>query len=150
MQCVPVLSYLVRKEENITVGIGFALGRVYSLTTLVNLNSRLRVRREGGSSDSPNAGQWQVERSENETYNLGVMAARGEGIAVHQASVVHVDENDKVYLSRRDSEVSPCALSSAEMLTVVAVRPHSTTGEGQELMKDCRGISVQHFLFTLK
>jgi hypothetical protein len=145
MQSTSVITYLVRQEENITIGTGFTLGRVCSLTTLVNLNSRLRSTREGGSSDSPNAGQWQVERSQSETYNLGAMMARGEGIAVHQTSVVHVDENDKAYFSRRDPDVSPRALLRAEILTVVVVRHYSPTGEGQGFIADYRAIYVLHF-----
>jgi hypothetical protein len=148
MQYIPVILYLERKEANFSAGVGFTLGRVCSLTTLVNLNSRVRGRQDGGSSNSPHTAQWQIERA-SATYDLEVVVGRGEGITVHQTSIVHVDDSNKIDFKRKNSDVSACALlckandGNADCCgSLTSVRRRSRN------YNDCGGIYILRFDLT--
>jgi hypothetical protein len=101
MQYDTVIAYLLWKEKNVTAGIGFMSGRICSLTTLVNLNTRLRTRPDGSNSGLPKVDQWHVEPAPSHAYDLDVVRvmSHGEGIAVRQSAIVHVENDSKAEFS---------------------------------------------------
>ncbi|KAJ6476616.1 hypothetical protein DFH09DRAFT_1379514 [Mycena vulgaris] len=80
---IVLITYLTDKESNVTVGIGFCLGRVYTLTFLYNLNNR-----QSGAAHNNSSGHISGERHAN--------AAPLEtlGIHVHRTAIVKIDETE--------------------------------------------------------
>ncbi|KAF8918438.1 hypothetical protein CPB85DRAFT_1430610 [Mucidula mucida] len=77
-----LILYLINTESNITVGFGFCLGRVYTLTMLFNLNTRAKGRNANLSSTEPHS---TGQRENENAYSLRNMNATG--ISVESAFI---------------------------------------------------------------
>ncbi|KAK0501055.1 hypothetical protein EDD18DRAFT_788811 [Armillaria luteobubalina] len=85
-----LILYLVNTESNITVGFGFCLGRVYALTMLFNLNTRLKGRRHADDTTifPPDSGSGGYRLRNVNTSDLG-------GISVHRTAIVRIDGSEE-------------------------------------------------------
>lgn len=73
--------YISNPEANFSVGLMFTLGRVYSLTTLVNLNARNRLHGEiEGNDDDLEQANWLKSNTER----------RGQQQEAHRMSVIRI------------------------------------------------------------
>ncbi|KAJ7457790.1 hypothetical protein FB451DRAFT_588791 [Mycena latifolia] len=92
---IVLVTYLSDKESNVTVGIGFCLGRIYTLTLFYNLNNRGRSTVTDGSSGGPQTLHVQ-DRHPVGTESMG-------GIHIHRTAIVKIDEEEnKSYLADGD------------------------------------------------
>ncbi|KIY64844.1 hypothetical protein CYLTODRAFT_492794 [Cylindrobasidium torrendii FP15055 ss-10] len=89
-----LILFLIDPASNITVGFGFCLGRVYTLTMLFNLNTRSRSR---GLNDSSSQGM-SHQSAHNESYGLRQNTNKTNGgISVHRTAVVRIDDGSEEY-----------------------------------------------------
>lgn len=86
---VCLILYLIDTHINITVGFGFCLGRLYSLTMLFNLNTRPKgfVGLDCTTSGSGTAGVGEFQVQNGLTRDTDFT-----GINFHHSSLIHVDE----------------------------------------------------------
>ncbi|KIY66953.1 hypothetical protein CYLTODRAFT_422967 [Cylindrobasidium torrendii FP15055 ss-10] len=90
-----LILYLIDPEINITVGFGFCLGRIYSLTMLFNLNTRTRPRGVNDSSTGPN----HSGHIHDNEYSLRQRTAQETGgISVHRTAIVRIDDQNYDYM----------------------------------------------------
>ncbi|KAJ6483412.1 hypothetical protein C8R45DRAFT_1099672 [Mycena sanguinolenta] len=84
-----LVAFLANKESNVPTGIAYALGPVYCITMLANLNSRQTRKPRGGQGTSSGANvETRGERGDQERSEGG----DGYGsIHVHRTAVVHID-----------------------------------------------------------
>ncbi|KAI3614548.1 hypothetical protein WG66_009742 [Moniliophthora roreri] len=92
---IALIIYLNDTGGNISVGVAFSLGRVYSLTMLHTLNSRAYVRRSTQEDEDTD-----FNITMPETFRRGETRTdtRGEGIHVHRTAVVHIDDAKSIPL----------------------------------------------------
>ncbi|KAE9397919.1 hypothetical protein BT96DRAFT_921124 [Gymnopus androsaceus JB14] len=83
---IALIVYLNNPDENVSVGLAFCLGRIYCLTMLNNLNSRIISNPDGSRAKSQSAAD--VERDAID----GLSGISTNGIHVHRMAVVHIDE----------------------------------------------------------
>lgn len=85
-----LILYLVNTESNVTVGFGFCLGRVYALTMLFNLNTRVKGRRHADDTTTypPDSGIGGYRLRNINTSDLG-------GISVHRTAIVRIDGSEE-------------------------------------------------------
>ncbi|KAJ7140682.1 hypothetical protein C8R44DRAFT_974498 [Mycena epipterygia] len=96
---IVLITYLTDKQSNVTVAIGFCLGRIYTLTLLHNLNNRSQI---GGSTSDSSDGPPTVHISQ-ERNNAGLESLRG--IHVHRTAIVKIDDRPgQPYTAEGDSE----------------------------------------------
>ncbi|EEB91020.1 hypothetical protein MPER_10694, partial [Moniliophthora perniciosa FA553] len=69
---IALITYLNDIESNITVGVAFTLGRVYTLTMLHNLNSRTYIDHQMGSQGDKDS---TVHLTISETFFRGLQTA---------------------------------------------------------------------------
>ncbi|KAJ6528920.1 hypothetical protein B0H19DRAFT_1194129 [Mycena capillaripes] len=75
-----LITFLLKKETNVCVGIAYTLGRLYVLSLLVNLN----VRRSGRSAS---------------VANSGVLSSEGPGTLTFPSSMVNIGSQENVRYS---------------------------------------------------
>lgn len=84
-----LILYLVNTESNVTVGFGFCLGRVYALTMLFNLNTRVKGRRHTEETIYPqDSGSVGFRLRSMNSSDLG-------GISVHRTAIVRIDGSEE-------------------------------------------------------
>ncbi|KAL8277136.1 hypothetical protein RQP46_010464 [Phenoliferia psychrophenolica] len=83
-------AYLANKESNATIGIGFVLGRVYTVTMLVNLNMRKSLVQDSSGASSSGNGIRRFGFGPKKTKSR--MAFTTDGITVNHERTVHVEE----------------------------------------------------------
>ncbi|KAG7086314.1 hypothetical protein E1B28_002278 [Marasmius oreades] len=90
LAAIALIVYLKDPDGNISVGIGFTLGRVYAITLLNNLISREKIRRIGAQSAN---GFTDLHISGICNASVPGNASRNEtGIHVRCTAEIHVDE----------------------------------------------------------
>ncbi|KAF8918440.1 hypothetical protein CPB85DRAFT_1430612 [Mucidula mucida] len=97
-----LILYLINTELNITVGFGFCLGRVYSLTMLFNLTTRAKGRHADLDTTEPGSSQREGENG----YSLRNINNTDMGvISVHRTAIVRIDgeEDPSYYASKTPS-----------------------------------------------
>ncbi|KAK0185147.1 hypothetical protein F5146DRAFT_1166524 [Armillaria mellea] len=99
-----LILYLVNTESNITVGFG----RVYALTMLFNLNTRLKGRRHADDTTifPPDSGSGGYRLRNINTSDLG-------GISVHRTAIVRIDGSEE-YRTENGNTPDVCKNSDSD------------------------------------
>mgnify|MGYP001558891429 CR=1 FL=1 len=112
MAIITLVVYLADKESNgaaarfqvgerslkircaVTIGVGFTLGRVYTLTLLMNLNSRKDLVNSANSGSNSSGEGWRRFKFAPRTKRRGVpnLTFTLPGVTVNHERTVHVEE----------------------------------------------------------
>ncbi|KAF9032267.1 hypothetical protein BDZ89DRAFT_1063445 [Hymenopellis radicata] len=111
-----LILYLINTESNITVGFGFCIGRVYSLTMLFNLTTRTKGRHTDLNTTEPGSSQREGENR----YSLRDINNTDMGvISVHRTAIVRIDgEEDPGYYPTKTPSESADRVDRKNDLTV--------------------------------
>ncbi|KAK7042702.1 hypothetical protein R3P38DRAFT_3260664 [Favolaschia claudopus] len=95
MAVITMVLFLADNESNVTLGFGYPLGRVYTITLLYNLNMRKEMRGAGISrTRDTSSGGGNGPHGHGPSGERGIGLESLGGIHIHRTAIVKIDDSD--------------------------------------------------------